>query len=990
MKTKLLLIIFLFLLANHINSQQCKSGGCTDFVNPYPSGTFSTTSSSWSLVNGGNNMNAGNWTLFNVTSGNTYEWSYCEDFGGVSTAWDAQLTLFNNKNLKTPLCFSTDDCGTNGLAPYLSWKATFTGVVRVLSTAYKNGTGCQSNSGSPYNKLVWRQSASASTGYNLTITVNNVDGTTTMSGATVKLYNSDYSSDLGTKTANSSGKVVFTGLINGNYNYEVYYTPSGTNPPITNQEFWGAKAVTISGSAKSDSFTRIQPYMSSFLPYSLTILTIGQQTTGNFTVKNPLGYSQSSYVKVYVDRSQTSSYDYNGTSSSKSMSSGSSNTFTVPVTPTIAGTYYAYAFVYSTLSNGNVVITDQYQWKEVFTVTAPVTSDLTLTVKNIDGATRSNAKIILYNSSYNELSTLTTNSSGQATFSNLSNGDYNYEIYYTPTTTNPPVSNEEFWGSGTVTINNSSKSVSFTRIQPYISSAPMFDPIELNTGQQTSGTFIVKNALGYSSDNTYVKVWIDRNTTSPWDYVISTTAKSFATGTSSTFPFNVTPTNSGSYNCYAFVYNNVNGKPVITDQYNWVQAFNVSTITLTYPTGGESWQLARTKTITWTSSANMNGNVNIEINGNYPSGAWEPLAMNIPNSGSYSYIVGGTVGAAKRIRITAVNNATINSFSNSFSFTNLEWPLNSEIFWNIRDGKGGPQSSEGIDNYWSSSSSSVWVDDEDNLHLKLRKFADIWYCSQISSVKSFGYGEYTFKINSRVDQLDKNIVLGLFTYELNGETKTPQEKEIDIEFSKWAWNFGDINSQYVYQYRLANTRVNLIHPKRFKTVLNGDYSTHKFIWSDGNIKFQSYHGHNDNLPSNLYNDTTYSDPKIPKEGKEVVVLNLYLTGSDHPNNNQETEEIIKSFTFKKINTSITEVSTSDKIIIYPNPTTGRFEISNLETLGNKCKVDIFNYLGMLIYTSTYDNIGNNINLDVSSYPNGMYIIKLSNNGINCMKKVVKN
>lgn len=908
MKIKLLSIVFLFVLANHISSQQCKSGGCTNFVNQYPSGTFSTTSSSWSLVNGGNNMNAGNWTLFNVTSGNTYEWSYCEDFGGVSTAWDAQLTLFNNTNLTTPLCFSTDDCGTNGLAPYLSWKATYTGVVRVLSTAYKNSTGCQSNSGSPYNKLVWRQSASATTGYNLTITVNNVDGTTTMSGATVKLYNSDYSSDLGTKTANSSGKVVFTGLINGNYNYEVYYTPSGTNSPITNQEFWGAKAVTISGSAKSDSFTRIQPYMSSFLPYSLTSLTIGQQTTGNFTVKNPLGYSQSSYVKVYVDRSQTSSYDYNGTSSSKSMSSGSSNTFTVPVTPTIAGTYYAYAFVYSTLSNGNVVITDQYQWKEVFTVTAPVTSDLTLTVKNIDGATRSNAKIILYNSSYDKLSTLTTNSSGQATFSNLSNGNYNYEIYYTPTTTNPPVSNEEFWGSGTVTINSSSKSVSFTRIQPYISSAPMFDPIELNTGQQTSGTFTVKNALDYSSDNTYVKVWIDRNTTSSWDYVISTTVKSLGVGTSSVFPFNVTPTNSGSYNCYAFVYNNVNGKSVITDQYNWVQAFTV----------------------------------------------YNPISQ-------------------------------------------INW---SKQTWNVRNGTGGPGPwLSGTDtNNWLGNSTSVWVDPVDTtLHLRMRKIGDKWYCVEVSSVNSLGYGEYTFQLNSRIDQLDKNVVLGLCTYQLHDVSTTPQENEIDIEFSKWNNEYlNGNNSHYVFQYRIGGNvdNGNTITPYKFNTQLNGSYSTHKFIWSKGNIFFQSYNGHYPYMPSPTVEyriaETSFTDFKVPLEEKEKVVVNLWLYKSTSPSDLKEVEIILKSFNFKKINTSVDEVSVSDKIKIYPNPTTGRFEISNLETLGNKCKVDIFNYLGMLIYTSTYENIGNKISLDISSYPNGMYIIKLSNNGINCMKKVAKN
>jgi chitodextrinase len=166
MKNILTIFILLTLFSSKLYSQQCMGGGCTSasFTNQYPSGTFSTTSSSWSVVNGSNAMNAGNYTDFSVTIGNTYEWSYCENYGGVSTAWDAQLTLFNKANLSTPLCYSTDACGTNGLAPYISWPATFTGTVRLLSTSYINGNGgCKTNSGSPYNKLVWRQSSGACT-----------------------------------------------------------------------------------------------------------------------------------------------------------------------------------------------------------------------------------------------------------------------------------------------------------------------------------------------------------------------------------------------------------------------------------------------------------------------------------------------------------------------------------------------------------------------------------------------------------------------------------------------------------------------------------------------------------------------------------------------------------------------------------------------------------------------------------------------------------
>src|ERR1035438_4639842 len=103
MKKHLLSIIFLLVILGYYNAnaQQCLSGGCSNFTNQYPTGTLTPTTS-WQTHA---YMNAGNYTLFNVSCGNTYDWTYCESYGGVSTAWDAQLTLYNNSNLTTPLCF---------------------------------------------------------------------------------------------------------------------------------------------------------------------------------------------------------------------------------------------------------------------------------------------------------------------------------------------------------------------------------------------------------------------------------------------------------------------------------------------------------------------------------------------------------------------------------------------------------------------------------------------------------------------------------------------------------------------------------------------------------------------------------------------------------------------------------------------------------------------------------------------------------------------
>ncbi|HEX7415213.1 MAG TPA: GH25 family lysozyme [Bacteroidia bacterium] len=154
MKKQIFLISALAIISLSTNAQTCATGGCTSAAetNQYPAATFATTSSTWSTVSA--YMNAGNWTLFNVTSGDIYEWTYCSDFGG-SQAWDPELTLFNNAGGAT-LCYA-NNCGrTNcSTAPYIRWTATFTGTVRLLTTV----SGCLTNTGSPYSTLVWRDAS---------------------------------------------------------------------------------------------------------------------------------------------------------------------------------------------------------------------------------------------------------------------------------------------------------------------------------------------------------------------------------------------------------------------------------------------------------------------------------------------------------------------------------------------------------------------------------------------------------------------------------------------------------------------------------------------------------------------------------------------------------------------------------------------------------------------------------------------------------------
>ena len=74
---------------------------------------------------------------------------------------------------------------------------------------------------------------------------------------------------------------------------------------------------------------------------------------------------------------------------------------------------------------------------------------------------------------------------------------------------------------------------------------------------------------------------------------------------------------------------------------------------------------------------------------------------------------------------------------------------------------------------------NAWVD-HDGLHLKISISDDNWYTSEVWTTEQLGYGTYEWRVIGRIDQLDKNIVFGMFNYE-----GPDGANEIDIEFSKW-------------------------------------------------------------------------------------------------------------------------------------------------------------------------------------------------------------
>ena len=213
------------------------------------------------------------------------------------------------------------------------------------------------------------------------------------------------------------------------------------------------------------------------------------------------------------------------------------------------------------------------------------------------------------------------------------------------------------------------------------------------------------------------------------------------------------------------------------------------------------------------------------------------------------------------------------------SFAGYNWQVKSS------EGQVGPGP-----NFFSDREEDVFVDAEGRLHLRIVNRDGHWFATEVVNTENLGYGLYSFHLVTPVDQLDPNIILGLFTWDDNA----PQEnyREIDIEFSRWSQPEND-NAQYVVQpwQKSAN-----IH--RFNVVLGNQTSTHSFLWQPTGIIFQSSYGDQTatSSPADIQS-WVYGGDDNPPPGNENVRINLWLNNGAAPIDEQDSEVIISNFTF---------------------------------------------------------------------------------------------
>jgi hypothetical protein len=189
---------------------------------------------------------------------------------------------------------------------------------------------------------------------------------------------------------------------------------------------------------------------------------------------------------------------------------------------------------------------------------------------------------------------------------------------------------------------------------------------------------------------------------------------------------------------------------------------------------------------------------------------------------------------------------------------------------------------------------NVWIDQNGYLHLVLTSRDGQWYCSQVSMVDRLGFGRYQFWVTGRIDQLDPNVVFGLFNYPPS-DVGPDGTHEIDIEFARWGKPQAPIGNYTVWP---ATKGLNSAHHP-FAVELSGDNTTQRFIWGRTSVTFQSLVGHSNDNSGQLA--IWRYQPRDPAGfiGDEPmpVEINLWLFKGQPPKNGQRIELVVRSFSF---------------------------------------------------------------------------------------------
>lgn len=208
--------------------------------------------------------------------------------------------------------------------------------------------------------------------------------------------------------------------------------------------------------------------------------------------------------------------------------------------------------------------------------------------------------------------------------------------------------------------------------------------------------------------------------------------------------------------------------------------------------------------------------------------------------------------------------------------------------WQIKSGSAlGPGP-----NAWEPS--HVWVDAKGALHLKIAQKNGKWACAEVSTTRRFGFGTYEFEIVGRIDQLDRNVVLGLFNYPTR-DVGTDATHEIDIEFARWGREDAPNGNYTVWPAKKEAKQTS----ETFRFTLKAPETTHRFVWKTDSLLFESLRGRGEK-PSDVFQRWRFAPADFVERISQQpmpILLNLWLFRGNGPTDGKEVEIVVRRFRF---------------------------------------------------------------------------------------------
>lgn len=178
----------------------------------------------------------------------------------------------------------------------------------------------------------------------------------------------------------------------------------------------------------------------------------------------------------------------------------------------------------------------------------------------------------------------------------------------------------------------------------------------------------------------------------------------------------------------------------------------------------------------------------------------------------------------------------------------------------------------------------------------------------------------------------------------------------------------------VYEYRFVRIEDQSVSPKNSDSIYQRMLSTAGLLDSNNKLLIAD----NSGLPASLFTGLGLSSDAINNCENQIKIIN-----ADHKFHSHYNNRIIDFFDMhlSSSTSSVYEAKSTESVIIYPNPTYSIVFISNYN---KNTDYSLYTPMGQLLKSNI-----NSPDLDLSEYPNGIYIIKINKGDNFSYKKIIK-